>query len=198
MKTRTTTIVSLLGDGELQQKLKDMVTAVTGPDGAAVMRTAGLRVRDSVRRRTPRGKHVNYSRIRFEGRNHQREGQKYGMGSSTWERGRLRDAVISYAGVSKRGKHVYSWVKVNYSAKYGPTAPHGHFVEFGTRDRRAKNSKYMKFPSRRGRWVYAQKVADVAPRPYFKPGVESASGAALTSARDKFDRIMQRIASRGY
>lgn len=103
-------------------------------------------------------------------------------------KGTLRRAIVSFAS-KKRGKRAEpaAWARVNVlSGRI--KAPHGHLVEFGTKARRPKKKRYMKFEGALGfgigvnYTVFAKRVAAVRPNPYFERAVERSDSAALNVA----------------
>lgn len=103
-------------------------------------------------------------------------------------KGTLRRAIVSFAS-RRRGKRAEpaAWARVNVLSGR-VKAPHGHLVEFGTKPRRPKKRRYMKFEGALGfgigvtYTVFTKRVAAIRPNPYFKRAVERSDSAALNVA----------------
>lgn len=142
----------VLGIKGLTRDFEAIRERATSPEARRIFRAKAGKIRDAVRRTAPRKKGI------------------------------LRRAVISFAS-RRRGARsdVAAFARVNVlSGRI--KAPHGHLVEFGTKDRRPKRGKFLTFYTRRGGWVRAKVVRGMKPNPYFRRGVDVAGPAALNEA----------------
>jgi len=92
--------------------------------------------------------------------------------------GLLKRATINFLGRRRRkGEDITAFVRVNV-LKGRVRAPHGHLVEFGTGERRAKSAKFMTF-SGNGQIIRRRTVRGVPANPAFKRGVSRSGGRVL-------------------
>ena len=124
----------------------------TSPEARRIFRIAAGKIRDAVRSNAPR------------------------------RDGRLRRAIISFAS-RRRGRRADAAAYARVNVISGRiTAPHGHLVAFGTKDRRPKRGKFLVFYAKRYGWVKKRMVRGMKPNPYFRRGVETAGPSALNQA----------------
>lgn len=142
----------VLGIKGLVRDFEAIRDRATSPDARRIFRTAAGKLRDAVRSSAPR------------------------------KDGTLRRAVISFAS-RRRGKRADAAAYARVNVISGRiTAPHGHLVAFGTKDRRPKRGKFLVFYSKRHGWVRKRVVRGMKPNPYFRRGVDSAGPSALNQA----------------
>lgn len=116
-------------------------------------------------------------------RNVSGRGRGAGEGTSARLRGAIKSRAASRASRDLYGgPAAYAWVAVLRGSNRAPAA---HLAEFGSRNRRAKNGKFLVF-ERYGRKIFARRVADQAGTHFFGRAVRSAGAAALERARRAF------------
>lgn len=152
----------VLGIKGLVRDFEAIRDRATSPEARRIFRIAAGKLRDSARRSAPRAS------------------------------GTLRRSIISFAS-RRRGKRADAAAFARVNVLSGRIkAPHGHLVEFGTKDRRPKRGKFLTFYTRRGGWVRAKVVRGMKPNPYFRRGVDVAGPAALNEALKEIGDLIVR------
>lgn len=100
-------------------------------------------------------------------------------------KGNLRNGVVAKRFKQKIKGNPAVFVTINYKK-----APHYHWIEFGTTNRRyPKNSKLLKFVIG-GRTIFVKSVGHIPAQPFFRPTVDARRGQILTGiAQDTWDVI---------
>jgi hypothetical protein len=85
--------------------------------------------------------------------------------------GNLQDSVGIKAFRGGREYNAASLAGVRYGNRY--KGFHGRFIEEGTKERRAKRGKKLKFINKEGEEIYVTKVAAIKKQPFIAPAIES-------------------------
>jgi HK97 gp10 family phage protein len=173
--------VSLIGADELRRKLGNLTEQLTKSEARQVFRAAGQPIRDQARRNAPAGKNIAYSvlgsRRTFERR-----------------KGNLRRSIIVWAPRKSKEPAAYVSVQIFRGKNF---APHGHMIEFGTKERKPETAKFLVFANKSNTaLVFKRRVAGVKPRPYFAPAVAAKGEAALEAATAKTADLLQKFIDR--
>lgn len=48
---------------------------------------------------------------------------------------------------------------------------HGRFIEFGTKERKPKRKKFLRFQNEQGEWVFVRKAAEMQATPFMEPTI---------------------------
>lgn len=174
-------MIEIIGADELRRKLAGLVERLNDSETRQAF-TAGARIiRDEARRRAPVGKNIGYSVL----------GSKR---TFTREKARLRRSIVAFS--PKRSKEAIAFARVNVF-RGTQVAPHAHLVEFGTKPRTPKESKFLFFRNAAGTgWVSAKRVAGSPARPFFAPAVASTGQRAVDAVADKTAALLQRFIDR--
>ncbi len=148
-------MIQVLGIRNLDQDFDRLKGIATTTETRRAFRAGSGVMRDAIRSEQPRG-------------------TKRGGSKSP---GLLKRATVNFLGRRRRkGEDISAFVRVNV-LKGRVRAPHGHLVEFGTSERRAKG-KFMTFRIN-GQVVRRRTVRGVPANPAFKRGVTRSGGRVL-------------------
>lgn len=144
----------IVGLDALERDFRRLTEAMSTPEVKQVFRKAASKIRDRARANAPK------------------------------KSGLLKRSIISFAS-KKRGKRAEpaAWARVNV-LKGRVQAPHGHLVEFGTKERRPKpGRRFLKFYDKRTRrTIFTRRVAAMPAKPFFAPAVRQSGPSALQQA----------------
>lgn len=163
--------IQVQGVRELSARLLAMVEGLEKPEAHRVFLVAARKVRDRAKANVPRGK-----------------------------TGNLRKAIVARPSRRRKGLGPAAYALVNLFK--GPArAPHGHLVEFGTKQRRPKRGRFLKFTDERnfglkgwktGDTIFVRMVRPMPANPFFRRAVETGGPAALEAASKETQRLLEK------
>jgi hypothetical protein len=178
--------VEVSGVGDLLRELQRIAAGQKTEDAQRIYTAAAGQIAREARRQAPIGDHPAFTRRKADG--------SRGAAANP---GALRRAIQS-RGSSKRARDLFgapaAYVSVN--VRRGKNrAPHAHLVEFGSRNRAPKSGQLLAFLGSAGQQVFARRVADVAPNPFFARAVKAAGPRALAAAVRAHERLIAKLAN---
>lgn len=148
-----------------------MVEGLEKPEAYRVFLVAARKVRDRAKANVPRG-----------------------------PTGNLRKAIIARPGRRRKDYPPAAVALVNLF-KGAVRAPHGHLVHDGTKQRRPKRGRFLKFADNRnfglkgwktGDMVFVRMARPMPANPFFRRAVESAGPMALDAATRELQRLLEK------
>lgn len=177
--------IQTIGGPELQRRFGLLVTFRDRSATRAAFREGSGIVRDAVRSEAPEQRRI--------------------IGPRKANQGSLKQAIVSF-GSKRRGAKTEPAAYERVNIITGRIiAPHGHLVEFGTRERRPKRGKFLTFAAEIGRGlgrnrqglfarVFAKRVAGTRPNAFHARGLAKSSSEALTITLRGVQEVIERLA----
>lgn len=172
--------ISLIGDRQLAKQFYDLAKAPDDKKMEYKLLTSARRLRNKIRRVTPRGNLGSGS-----------VDQVYG--EFIYPTGKLKNAVEA-----RRFKRKIKGAPAVYVRVNKKKAPHAHLVEFGTKGyREPKKTQALRFYYQ-GEEVFARYVAAMPPNPFFRNTVDTNKSGVENDIKNDVIEILYEIAYRKY